>query len=327
MVKRNDPCPCGSGKKYKKCCEGKQQVTVETVAIEELERVLQTFYMEYPERKDVRAYIEHVGTWQPKLESVLQRELIEAVALDDFFFHQEPSIWKGYLKKTKKKTVRPSTLKVLENWYQPNLFIGSVSTVEEKYFKAIHVLTNEEIYIRRENDKPIPEGMHVFAFLLPDGSKKLEHYLAVSTLIFFPQDHAKVFEQFKKFFEGSEKKAGAFLKEEHLSFWELLVSNGYKGEEFTNFESNVLTQVKDFLEQNDRETAPMLELLEDYLIEGQPSARKEAAIAAGAIRYGQEKALFESLSLTAKEIAASFDISASSLTKYYQDLSNYAATK
>ena len=22
--KRNDPCPCGSGKKYKKCCEGKE---------------------------------------------------------------------------------------------------------------------------------------------------------------------------------------------------------------------------------------------------------------------------------------------------------------
>jgi uncharacterized protein YecA (UPF0149 family) len=21
---RNDPCPCGSGKKYKKCCQGKQ---------------------------------------------------------------------------------------------------------------------------------------------------------------------------------------------------------------------------------------------------------------------------------------------------------------
>ena len=33
----------------------------------------------------------------------------------------------------------------------------------------------------------------------------------------------------------------------------------------------------------------MLELLEDYLIEGQPTARKEAAIAAGAIRYGQKR--------------------------------------
>jgi len=327
MVKRNDPCPCGSGKKYKKCCEGKQQVTVETVQIEELERVLQTFYLEYPERKDVRAYIEHVATWQPKLESVLQRELIEAIALDDFFFHQEPSIWKSYLKKTKKKAVRPSTVKVLEEWSQPTLFIGTVSVVEEKYFKASHLLTNEELYIRRENDKPIPEGMHVFAFILPDGTKTSTHYLAVSTLIFFPEDHLKVFEEFKKNFEASEKKVGAFLKEEHLTFWEFLVSNGYKGEEFTNFESTVLTQVKDFLEQNDRETAPMLELLEDYLIEGQPTARKEAAIAAGAIRYGQEKELFESLSMTVKEIAATFDISASSLTKYYQDLNSYVETK
>ena len=327
MVKRNDPCPCGSGKKYKKCCEGKQQVTVEAVQIEELERVLQTFYLEYPERKDVRAYIEHVGTWQPKLESVLQRELFEAIALDDFFFHQETSIWKNYLKKTKKKAVRPSTVKVLEDWSQPTLFIGTVSVVEEKYFRANHILTNDELYIRRENNKPIPEGMHVFAFILPDGTKKSAHHLAVSTLIFFPEDHAKVFEEFKKRFEASEKKVGSFLKEEHLAFWELLVSNGYKGEEFSNFESNVLTQVKDFLEQNERETAPMLELLEDYLIEGQPTARKEAAIAAGAIRYGQEKELFESLSMTVKEIAATFDISASSLTKYYQDLSSYAETK
>jgi uncharacterized protein YecA (UPF0149 family) len=22
---RNDPCPCGSGRKYKKCCEGKDE--------------------------------------------------------------------------------------------------------------------------------------------------------------------------------------------------------------------------------------------------------------------------------------------------------------
>ena len=25
-IKRNDPCPCGSGKKYKKCCLGKPEV-------------------------------------------------------------------------------------------------------------------------------------------------------------------------------------------------------------------------------------------------------------------------------------------------------------
>jgi len=25
-IGRNDPCPCGSGKKYKKCCQGKAEV-------------------------------------------------------------------------------------------------------------------------------------------------------------------------------------------------------------------------------------------------------------------------------------------------------------
>src|SRR5262249_7759950 len=29
-VGRNDPCPCGSGKKYKKCCYGKTGMSVET---------------------------------------------------------------------------------------------------------------------------------------------------------------------------------------------------------------------------------------------------------------------------------------------------------
>ena len=30
-VGRNDPCPCGSGKKYKKCCLGKNVVSSETL--------------------------------------------------------------------------------------------------------------------------------------------------------------------------------------------------------------------------------------------------------------------------------------------------------
>ncbi|MEG0260892.1 MAG: SEC-C metal-binding domain-containing protein [Lysinibacillus sp.] len=327
MIGRNDPCLCGSGKKYKKCCAGKQQISVETVSIDELERVLETFYNEYPERKDIQAYVDHVKAWQAKLDNFLQRELIEAIALDDFFFQQQPSIWTNYIIKAKKKVVRPSTLKVLENWVQPKLFIGTVTVVEENYFQATHVLTGESIYIRRENDKPIPEGMHVFAFTLPDGTNKEAHYLAVSTLIFFPHDHAKVFEQFTKAFHAKEITADMYINAEHLSFWTLLVANGYRGEEFTNFESGVLAQVKDFLLKHERESLPLLELLEDYLIECQPSARKEAAIAAGAIRYGQENGLFESLSMTVKEIAENFTVSASSLTKYYQELVSYTATK
>ena len=31
-IGRNDPCPCGSGRKYKKCCTGKKDVSAEDLA-------------------------------------------------------------------------------------------------------------------------------------------------------------------------------------------------------------------------------------------------------------------------------------------------------
>ena len=63
---RNEPCPCGSGKKYKKCCESKATFSIEAAQAEELERILQVFYEEYPERRDVRAYLDVVEKWKEK---------------------------------------------------------------------------------------------------------------------------------------------------------------------------------------------------------------------------------------------------------------------
>ena len=324
MIGRNDQCPCGSGKKYKKCCEGKEQATVTSVFNEEIEAVLQNFYVAYPERKDVREFYQIVQTWKSKLQNHLQRELIEAIALDEFFFHVRPDIWTGYLKRTIKKMVRPSTVELLEKWAQPQLFIGKVELVEERYFKATHTLTLESYMIRRENNKPIPEGMQVFAFILPDGSGQANQMLAVSTLIFFPATHAKIFDGFAKGY-NKDLPVEDYLKDNHLNFWMQLVDGGYAGEEFTPFETDVLEQTKSFLEERGRNPEKLIIVLEDYLVEQQPTARKAAAIAAGAIRFGQEHQLFDGQAFTVKEIAEGFGVSASSLNKYYQDLLAFQA--
>ena len=54
---------------------------------------------------------------------------------------------------------------------------------------------------------------------------------------------------------------------------------------------------------------------------------KDVAIAAGAIRFGQENSLFEPLNVTIKEIAEWFEVSTSSLNKYYNDLNVYYNSK
>ena len=145
--------------------------------------------------------------------------------------------------------------------------------------------------------------------------------LAVSTLIFFPAEHSKVFANFKKQFDAqNELDAAAFLEKNHFEFWCELVNAGYAGEEFTTFEQDVLEQTKSFLLGNAIEPTALMTVLEDYLVEKQPKARKAAAIAAGAIRFGQEKDLFGGKSFTVKQISEDFGISASSLNKYYQEL-------
>lgn len=324
MIGRNDPCLCGSGKKYKKCCEGKQQVDIRSLMNEEIENTLQTFYTAYPERKDIREYFELVQTWSPAMNGKLQRELIEAVALDEFFFHHRPDIWEGYLKRQMKRTVRPQTQDLYAQWTNPQIFIGMVNTVEENYFQATHTLSGETFMIRRENSKPIPEGMHVFAFLLPDGSGKEAYRLAVSTMIFFPAEHNKIFETFAKGFKAQDLDATAYLKANHLALWTQLVAGGYEGEEFTTFEQDVIAQAKTFLTSHNLAEESIILVLEDYLIEQQPKARKPEAIAAGAMRFAQERGLIDA-KFTVKEISESFGVSASSLNKYYQDLLEYKA--
>jgi len=324
MVGRNDPCPCGSGKKYKKCCESKQNDSIKEVKIEELERTLQYFYDHYPERKDMEAYTDLVNSWTKTIGDYLDLEMIEAIAMDEFFFHYKQEIWLGYLEKQKKIMVRPSTLSVLDQWNEPKVFVGKVKEVNEHHMTVSHILTNESILLRRESDKPVPVGVHVYCFILPDGSDKQNHYLAVSSLVFFPVDHQVVFDEIAKQFEKQvQLSAQDFLKEMGATLWKLLGQNGYEGGEYTNFEVGVLQVAIDFLEKNNREYGNFIEIVEDYLVEQQPNARKEVAIAAGAIRFGQENGLFEPFDMTIKEIAETFDVSTASLNKYYNDLTTY----
>ncbi|MDW0114722.1 SEC-C domain-containing protein [Sporosarcina saromensis] len=328
MVGRNDKCPCGSGKKYKKCCESKEAVSVAEVTSEELERVLQSFYDEYPERKDIREYLNLANEWKQNLQQNFSEEMIEAIVLDEFFFHHREDIWQGYLEKQKKKLIRPVVLKVIDQWTSPQAIIGEVLGVDEEYLTVKIILTDEVIQLRREVDKPVPVGVHLYCFILPDGTENENHFLAVSSLIFFPIDHQQVFTEFIKLFEKTDgQTTEQFMKEQGMSFWKMLANDNYDGSEFTNFEAGVLQSIMAFLDKHEQESDKLLEIVEDFLVEQQPNARKEVAIAAGAIRFGQEKGLFDSIQMTVKEIAESFEVSPSSMNKYYKDLLAYEEQK
>ena len=323
MVGRNDPCPCGSGKKYKKCCERKDAVTVEDLLTDEMEHILQTFYDIHPQRPEIPAFVEFAKTWKSSLNSYLPQEMIETIALDEFFFHQRTDIWADYLEKQKKKQVRPSILELLNRWSEPRVFVGEVTAVGNTYLTVKSIVGDETIELWKESDKPIPIGVHLYCFILSDGTAE-GNYLAVSSLIFFPTDYSEAIQKFAEALADSDKSS---LKGSTMKFWIALGESGYNGDEFTEFESGVIQSAEEFLQKHDRESKELLEVLEDFLVDEQPKARKKLAVAAGAIRYGQENGLIEPLNMTLKEIAEAFDVSTSSMSKYAKDLTDYASTE
>jgi hypothetical protein len=324
MVGRNDPCPCGSGKKYKKCCERKEAVSIEEVRSEELDRVLQTFYDEYPERKDLPDLLTVINEWKSKLDKYLHEEMIEAIAIDEFFFHTKPEIWLKYIEKQQKKSVRPAVENVLEQWKTPTVIVAEVMNIEEQFLLVKNIFTNEMLYLKRESEKPVPLGVHVFCFTLPDVSLKENHHLAISSLIFIPTDHSEVVTSFAKSInEKTQENPSVFLQKHHVDFWERLGENGYSGGEFTEFEAGILIDIMERLENQNRNPKPLLTIIEDYLVTNQPNARKEAAVAAGAIRFGQEHELFEGPYWSIKEIAEWYEVSTHSLNKYYKDINEF----
>lgn len=325
MVGRNDRCPCGSGKKYKKCCEAKNKVLVEEVHAEELERVLQFFYEEYPGRKDIPEFLKLANKWKEPLQAYLIEEMIEAIVLDEYFFHHRTDIWTAYLDKQRRKQVRPSVVNVLNTWQNPRILIGEVIEVNASYMTVKIIFDDETLLLKRESEKPVSVGAYLYCFILPDGTSMKNHYLAVSSLIFFPADYQEVFKYFAKQFEAQQEQSiAAFWKDNSIEFWAKLGEDGYDGGEFTEFETGVLINIMNYLEKHNRKSDELVEIVEDYLVELQPNARKEVAIAAGAIRFGMEKGFFEPLQLPLKDIAESFGVSPSSMNKYYKELIIYA---
>src|SRR5690606_29035999 len=152
-----------------------------------------------------------------------------------------------------------------------------VLDVDPEYMTVKSIFGDHTIRLRRESDKPVPVGVHLYCFILPDGTNTEGHCLAVSSLIFFSTDHRQVFKMVADQFDSQQEPVAAFLKEQAIRFWELLGEDGYEGEEFTNFETGVLQYVIEFLESHAREPGQLVEVIEDFLVEQQPNARNEAA--------------------------------------------------
>ncbi|MFC7062443.1 SEC-C metal-binding domain-containing protein [Halobacillus seohaensis] len=112
-VGRNDPCPCGSGKKYKKCCGNSKVIEFPTQIVNnELDqyfRSLQEYIVDhYP----------HVMPAIPaKSDTEKLHEFFSILQKTVFNSHKEnKTIMEEYVNRVKDSVIRPATKESLESW-------------------------------------------------------------------------------------------------------------------------------------------------------------------------------------------------------------------
>ncbi|GKV69049.1 hypothetical protein NCCP2716_15470 [Sporosarcina sp. NCCP-2716] len=249
MTGRNDPCPCGSGKKYKKCCGSSGNDLLNTVVSEELDRVLIQFFDTYPTGETRESMLRLMRQWAEHLRGSWEPSHIEEAASEFYLFVEDSSQWQQYVAAERAKAARGTVQDVLAKWEEPSMLLGEITDAADNNLEVTELLTGETVELARTEGMPADIGTLLFGVVLPDARRGERAVAPVSSMLFL----AKWSRQTKKSLialrdAAPETPAREFIRTHALDIYELLVK---------------------------RSMASMNDLIEDVLSDDQLSALKQ----------------------------------------------------
>ena len=200
MVGRNDPCPCGSGKKYKKCCGKEQVVDLQEIISSELENIMAGFAEEGLEPANYFEMEQRISKWQNTLSQVFDKNLIEAVAYESYIFHDRVDIWRKYIGRQKKHQKRQRIIDVLTLWEEPFYLLGEIRKADGENFIIHDVLTNETYQFPANGEAQSDEWL--FGLFMRNPLKNEMELQPTSGILFIPPHQTAVVEEIKSKLEN-----------------------------------------------------------------------------------------------------------------------------
>ncbi|BAQ09784.1 hypothetical protein OXB_1313 [Bacillus sp. OxB-1] len=224
MVRRNDPCPCGSGKKYKRCCGAQGTDLVELVVNEELDRILSGFFNEHPQGADRQAMQRLMREWNERLSGSWSQEDIEEASGEYYLFIKKPDIWLAYWSRQLQETKRESVLSVLREWAQPLLLLGEIARASAASVQVTELFGGRTYELRRIEGMPVEEGTLVFGIVLRDPRQGTDAVAPVSSMIFLARWSKQTKSSLLELRERErEKPDDQFIADHALDIYELFI--------------------------------------------------------------------------------------------------------
>ncbi|MEH7298816.1 SEC-C metal-binding domain-containing protein [Neobacillus drentensis] len=172
-IYRNDPCPCGSGKKYKRCCGAGEAVPITTIIEGEIDE-LQKQILQY-------AYHHFGHVLQDDFESFEElSELDDEQELE--FFELIHTVWfslfeglddgetiiEKFIHGQIGKIKRPKLKQILQTWTFARTFAGKVISMDENKLTVEDGLSSEQLDTIVTSLSPtVKEGSFIIGILVP----------------------------------------------------------------------------------------------------------------------------------------------------------------
>ena len=219
-VSRNEPCPCGSGKKYKKCCGSKDTVLISDVIdheVLELQKEARIFAMQ--------RYEYEIGDDFEDLLQVLEDADDTDVDFYEFlhpfwFLVFEPlevgkTIMQKFIEQKLLKVSRTRVKAILESWQEGYAVAGVVKESHEESLIIEDTLTGKRYpVVLFEHSRNYEEGVFAFAILHHYEDK----YTVFPTLFELSIEHTADYEAFirNEFLNSGYDSPEEFLEENFL---------------------------------------------------------------------------------------------------------------
>ncbi|GGE32144.1 hypothetical protein GCM10011391_08480 [Pullulanibacillus camelliae] len=337
-IGRNDPCPCGSGKKYKKCCMNK----LESVEKEQ-EKIL---FQEYE-----RVLVDIFNYAQTKYEDELSQPLndfFQTINVDDKFvedqtifliiwqlFNQpvgpkQQPVFSYYLDKYKSTQTRPSAIQMVESWKHTTHSVYRVKDIHtDQHYAVLEDVWTKQTFKTLTQEKQFNPAYLIIGQLIDIGPIKelfggyyeLEEYtdsdLTNIQSQYFPsgkpEDVQKAFrEQFPQILHTLVTKDAQ--EDSPESFYKAFVESGV-GAIF-------IEKCGALIEEKVKET--VLNIWQAFN-EKEVHIVRRPNLYAAALEYLAAN-LSEQYAITQAELSRKYDVSASSISQKYRDIKAFSET-
>lgn len=175
-IGRNEPCPCGSGKKYKKCCGAKEAVSITQVIeseIDDLQKKLLHFALNYYEDEVFMGFDDYQDYLDIEEEEQQFYEFVYTIWFSLFHALEDgETILEKFIASEVGKIKRPKLKQILQSWTKARTIAGEIIIVDNNALIVVDGFSSEKYEaILTNTQKPFEVGAFFIGFLIPYDQK------------------------------------------------------------------------------------------------------------------------------------------------------------